>query len=128
MRVLLDTHAFLWWINDDARMSERARYVFSDGNNELLLSAASSWEMALKIRLGNLRVSGDLGPYISTRLAENAMEMLPITLGHTVGVAELPLHHRDPFDRLLVAQALAEELPIVSADPQLARYPVEVLW
>ncbi len=128
MRVLLDTHAFLWWINDDARMSERAREVFSDGDSELMFSVASSWEMAIKMGLGKLTVSGELGSYLSTRLAENAMEVLPISLGHTVGVTELPDHHRDPFDRLLVAQALAEDLLIASADPQIARYPVEVLW
>lgn len=109
-------------------MSERAREVFSDGDSELMFSVASSWEMAIKMGLGKLTVSGELGSYLSTRLAENAMEVLPISLGHTVGVTELPDHHRDPFDRLLVAQALAEDLLIASADPQIARYPVEVLW
>lgn len=128
MRVLLDTHAFLWWINEDTRMSERTTEIFSDGDNELLFSAASSWEMAIKIGLGKLRVSGEFGSYLSRCLAENAMEVLPVSFAHTVGVARLPHHHRDPFDRILVAQALIEEIPIVSADDSISRYPVETIW
>ena len=128
MRVLLDTHAFLWWINDDVRLSEGAREIFSDGDNELLFSVASGWEMAIKVGMGKLTVSGSLGPYISKHLAENAVEVLPINLSHAVGVTELPDHHRDPFDRLLVSQALVEKLPILSTDPQISRYPIETLW
>jgi PIN domain nuclease of toxin-antitoxin system len=128
LRVLLDTHAFLWWINEDVRLSEGAREVFSDGDNELLFSVASGWEMAIKVGLGKLAVSGRLGPYVSARLAENAIEVLPITLSHALGVAELPDHHRDPFDRLLISQAVLERLPILSADPEISRYPVETVW
>lgn len=128
MRVLLDTHAFLWWINDDARLSERAREIFSDGDNDLLFSVASGWEMAIKAGLGRLTVSSNLGPYLLTHLVENAVEVLPISLSHAVGVTELPDHHRDPFDRLLVSQAVVEKLPILSADPEIPRYPVETIW
>lgn len=128
MRVLLDTHAFLWWINADARLSEGAREVFTEGDNELLFSVASGWEMAIKAGLGNLTVSGRLGPYISEQLAENAVEVLPISLSHAVGVSDLPDHHRDPFDRLLVSQAVVEGLPILTADPRISRYPVETIW
>lgn len=128
MRVLLDTHAFLWWINGDVRLSERAREIFSDGDNELLFSVASGWEMAIKAGLGKLTVSGSLGPFIAAHLAENAVEVLPINLSHAVGVTELPDHHRDPFDRLLISQAIVEKLPILSVDPEISRYPTETVW
>lgn len=128
MRVLLDTHAFLWWINEDGRLSEGAREIFADGDNELLFSVASGWEMAIKAGLGKLTVSGDLLPYLSTHISENAIEVLPISLSHAVGVNDLPEHHRDPFDRLLVSQAVVEKLPILTADPEIPRYPVETLW
>lgn len=128
MRVLLDTHVFMWWINEDARLSREAVNVLAAGENELLFSAASGWEMAIKLGLGKLTVNDDLGPYISRHLAENAMVALPVSLSHAVGVTRLPAHHRDPFDRLLVAQAMVEGVPLVSADPQVARYPIDVIW
>ncbi len=128
MRVLLDTHAFLWWINDDARLSEGAQEIFSDGDNELLFSAASGWEMAMKVGLGRMTVTGTLGTYLTTHLAENAIGVLPISVSHAVGVTELPDLHSDPFDRLLVSQAILEKLPILSADPEISRYPVEIIW
>ncbi len=128
MRVLLDTHAFLWWIKDDRRLSGRAREVLADGANELLFSAASGWEIAIKTRLGRLRVSGDLGVYLSKQLSQNSIGVLPVYLSHAIRVADLPEHHRDPFDRLLVAQACVEGLPLVSVDQEVARYPVEIIW
>lgn len=128
MRVLLDTHVFMWWINEDARLSRGAVEVLAEGENELLFSVASGWEMAIKIGVGKLTVNDDLGPYLSRYLVENAIGVLPVTLSHVVGVTSLPTHHHDPFDRLLVAQAIAEEAPLVSADPQFMRYPVEVIW
>ena len=118
----------MWWINDDERLSEAAREVLSDGQRELLFSAASGWEMAIKIGVGKLTVTGPLSSYLSTRLLENTIEVLPVTLSHSVGVAELPNYHRDPFDRLLVAQAIVENLAILTADPLVARYPVETVW
>ena len=126
--MLLDTHAFLWWINDDARLSEAARKTFLDDQNELLFSAASGWEMAIKVGLGKLRVTGPLRSYLSTRLSENAIKVLPVSLRHAAGVAELPNYHRDPFDRLLVAQAVTEDLVILTADPLVTRYPVQTVW
>ena len=128
MRVLLDTHAFLWWIGDDPRLSERAREVFSDGDNDLVFSAASGWEIAIKARLGRLQVPGDLNTYLLRQLTENYTSVLPVHLSHALRVYALPDHHRDPFDRLLVAQAIVEEIPLLSADPRIARYPVEVVW
>lgn len=128
MRVLLDTHAFLWWIGNDPRLSERAREVFSDGDNDLVFSAASGWEIAIKARLGRLQVLGDLNTYLFRQLTENYTSVLPVHLSHALRVHALPDHHRDPFDRLLVAQAIVEEMPLLSADPRIARYPVEVVW
>ena len=128
MRALLDTHAFLWWIGDDPRLSERAREVLSDGDNDLVFSAASGWEIAIKARLGRLHVSGDLNTYLVRQLTENYTSVLPVHLSHALRVHALPDHHRDPFDRLLVAQAIVEEIPLLSADPRIARYPVEVVW
>lgn len=128
MRVLLDTHAFLWWIGDDPRLSERAREVLSDGDNDLVFSAASGWEIAIKARLGRLHVPGDLNTYLFRQLTENYTSVLPVHLSHALRVHALPDHHRDPFDRLLVAQAIVEEIPLLSADPRIARYPVEVVW
>ena len=128
MRVLLDTHAFLWWIGDDPRLSERAREVLSDGDNDLVFSAASGWEIAIKARLGRLHVPGDLNTYLFRQLTENYTSVLPVHLSHALRVHALPDHHRDPFDRLLVAQAIVEEIPLLSADPRIARYPVEIVW
>jgi PIN domain nuclease of toxin-antitoxin system len=128
LRVLLDTHAFLWWIGDDPRLSERAREVLSDGDNDLVFSAASGWEIAIKARLGRLHVPGDLNTYLVRQLTENYTSVLPVHLSHALRVHALPDHHRDPFDRLLVAQAIVEEIPLLSADPRIARYPVEVVW
>lgn len=128
MKVLLDTHAFLWWVRDDRRLSERAREIFADTGNELLFSVVSGWEIAIKSRLGKLRVAGDLDAYLSAHLRDNAMRVLPIYLSHAVRVADLPEHHQDPFDRLLVAQADVEGVPLVSTDPAISRYPVEVVW
>lgn len=128
MRVLLDTHAFLWWIGDDPRLSERAREVLSDGDNDLVFSAASGWEIAIKARLGRLHVPGDLNTYLVRQLTENYTSVLPVHLSHALRVHTLPEHHRDPFDHLLIAQAIVEEIPLLSADPRIARYPVEVVW
>jgi len=128
LRVLLDTHAFLWWVRDDGRLSGRARDALSDAGNELLFSVVSGWEIAIKAQLGKLRASEDVGAYLSGQLSINSMQVLPIYLSHAVRVADLPNHHRDPFDRLLVAQALVEDLPLVSVDPEISRYPVEVIW
>lgn len=128
MRVLLDTHAFLWWIDDDARLSVRARSAIGNPLNECLLSLASAWEMAIKVSLGKLTVGGPIDRFLSEQLAVNAFSVLPIDLRHVARVATLAFHHRDPFDRLLAAQALADGLSIVSADPVFKRYGVKRIW
>ncbi len=128
MRVLLDTHAFLWWITDDASLSPRAREIIGDGNNVLFLSTASAWEIAIKVGLGRLTLPDRLERFIPEQLALNAIDSLPIQLSHALQVYDLPNHHRDPFDRMLVAQSQLEGLPLLSADPRLAQYAIDILW
>jgi len=128
MKALLDTHVFLWWITDDQRLSSRVREIIADGTNEILFSAASGWEIAIKTRLGRLQLPNDPEIFIPEQLELNAIEVLPVQIGHALHVYQLPSHHRDPFDHLLIAQARLEKLPILTADPQISRYPVEVIW
>jgi PIN domain nuclease of toxin-antitoxin system len=128
MNMLLDTHAFLWWIDDNPKLSPRAREIISDAGNMLFLSAASGWEIAIKARLGKLTLPDDLERFIADQLVANTFNSLPIQLSHALHVYTLPAHHRDPFDRILVAQSQLEDMPILTADPQIAQYPVEVIW
>lgn len=128
MRALLDTHTFLWWIVDQPRLSPQVRALLEDGANEFYLSAASGWEIAIKAQLGKIELPDDPAPFIAEQLALNAFVELPVRLNHALHVCKLPFLHRDPFDRLLVAQSQLEDLPILSADPQLARYPARVIW
>lgn len=128
MRLLLDTHAFLWWVSDDAALSRRARSAIADRSNACLVSAASAWEIAIKTSLGKLEIDGEVARFIPEQMAENGFEVLPIELSHVTRVARMPFHHRDPFDRLLAAQALEEGLAMVSADVIFRRYGVTRVW
>ena len=128
MRALLDTHVFLWWVGDDARLSATARQIIGDAANEILLSAASGWEIAIKSRLGRLRVPDNLEQFMSEQMLQNHFTALPIHLSHALGVHRLPPLHRDPFDRILAVQSRLEAMPILTADPLIARYDVETLW
>ncbi len=128
MRALLDTCTFLWWISDDPRLSPHVREVISSGDNELFLSAASGWEMAIKAALGKLSSPGDFKSFILEQLHVNGIDSLPVEMPHALYVSTLPAIHRDPFDRLLIAQAQLENLPILTSDPQISRYDVEIIW
>ena len=128
MKVLLDTHAFLWWIADSARLSVRAHEIISDGDNELYISAVTGWEIAVKARLGRIELPDDPQRFIPDQMRMNAMQGLPVQMSHALQVFALPHYHRDPFDRMLVAQAQIEGLPILTADPQIGLYQVEVIW
>lgn len=128
MKALLDTHAFLWWIMDDKRLSSRARDIFTDGNNELFFSAASRWEIAIKARLGRIKLPGEPAGFIINQLSENFVQSLPVRMNHALYVAALPEIHRDPIDRLLIAQAKLENLSILSADPHMSGYGVQIIW
>ena len=128
MRVLLDTHVFLWWVEDAPALSRRARSAISNPANECLVSLASCWEMAIKLSLGRLRLPGAIERFIPEQLSVNAFRQLEISIRHVARVATLPFHHRDPFDRLLAAQALEEGCPIVSADRSFRAYGVRRIW
>ncbi len=128
MRYLLDTHTFLWWIVDDPRLSPRAVSLIRDSSNEILFSAASAWEIAVKAQLGRITFDDDLAEVIPRQVATNGFRSLAIQCEHAVRVARLPLLHRDPFDRMLVAQAQLERVALLTADPAIARYEVEVVW
>lgn len=128
MKALLDTHTFLWWIANDPQLSQRARQVIEDGATELFLSVASGWEMAIKSRLGKLKLPDDLHSFVAEQVRINALEVLPIEMIHALHVHTLPDHHRDPFDRMLIAQSQIEKLPIVTGDGLIARYAVTVIW
>ncbi len=128
MRVLLDTHVFLWWNLNDSRLSADARRIIADGGNTLYLSAATAWEIAIKAAKGRLELPEPADRYVSSRLTYYHFTPLPIELSHALEVYNLPPHHNDPFDRLLVAQAMLERVPILSADAALAAYEVETIW
>jgi len=128
LKLLLDTHAFLWFVLDDAKLKPAARGLISDPLNRVLLSPASYWEIAIKVSLGKYRLPGDFGSFMDAEIARNNFEILPITLAHASIVATLPLHHGDPFDRMLIAQAIADDLPIASADVSFDAYPVTRYW
>ncbi len=128
MRYLLDTHAFLWWILDDPRLSRRAGAIIRDPDNEVLFSAASAWEIAIKAQLGRITFEDDLAELIPHQVAANGFVSLAVTTDHALQVSALPMLHRDPFDRMLVAQAQREKVALLSADPAVAQYAVETLW
>ena len=126
--MLLDTHAFLWWVSDSPKLSELARETIADERNEPIFSVVSGWEIAIKVGVGKLELPDPPEKFVTGQLSRNDMEVLPLHLGHALRVHALPDHHRDPFDRLLVAQAIVEGIPLLSADPQIDLYPVNIIW
>jgi PIN domain nuclease of toxin-antitoxin system len=128
VRALLDTHTFLWWVLDVPKLSTESRRILSDGDNELLFSSASAYELALMARSGKLTLPDSPETYVPDRLVSNGFTRLPIELAHALRAGSLPWIHQDPFDRLLIAQAQIEGLPILTADPAIARYDVETIW
>lgn len=125
---LMDSHAILWALTDDPRFGSKARELFLDDEAPLLVSAASLWELALEISIGKLSLSRDLGDLADRELAEQGIPVVPIEARHAIAVRGLPFHHRDPFDRLLVATALVDGLTIVSRDPVFDAYGVTRVW
>lgn len=128
MKLLLDTHAFLWWVEGTPSVGRRARAAISNPDNEIFFSIASCWELAIKLSLGRLRFTQKLDRFIAEQLALNGFSLFDLELKHAVRVAGLPFHHRDPFDRLLVAQALEDELAVASADRVFRKYGVTLVW
>jgi PIN domain nuclease of toxin-antitoxin system len=127
MKAILDTHAFLWALAGDARMSRHARDVFA-GSADLFLSIASIWEIVIKVQSGKLNFPRPAGPYVLRRLAENRIKPLAISIDHLLAFERLPMHHRDPFDRMLIAQSIEEDWPIITADPKFKQYPLQIIW
>jgi PIN domain nuclease of toxin-antitoxin system len=128
MRLLLDSHAFLWFVLNDSRLSATAKAKIASPANEILVSPASYWEIAIKVRLGKLALKAPFDPFVADQIAINRFTILHIEPRHAAVLTTLPLHHRDPFDRLLVAQALAEQIEIVSNDPKLDLYGITRIW
>lgn len=128
MNILLDTHTFLWFVNDDPRLSQPARVLIETQETQPFLSAASLWEIAIKISLGKLGLQQSYETFIPEQLAINGISILNIALEHTAALTTLPFHHRDPFDRLIAVQAKIEKLPLISADPAFDAYAITRVW
>lgn len=128
MRLLLDTHAFLWWISNDPRLSPAAFAAIANPRNDCFISLASCWELAIKASLGKISLTKPVERFIPAELAANDFQLLSIEFKHVAKVEALQFHHRDPFDRLLAAQALTEKISLVSADEVFDAYGVKRLW
>ncbi|MBD2778191.1 type II toxin-antitoxin system VapC family toxin [Iningainema tapete] len=128
MKFLLDTQAFLWFVLNDRALSQAARDLIVDPLNDILLSPASYWEIAIKVSIGKYQIPGGFETWIQHQIQVNELEILPIKVAHVAAIVTLPFHHKDPFDRLLVAQALTEKIPIVSVDAVLDNYAVTRYW
>jgi PIN domain nuclease of toxin-antitoxin system len=128
MRILLDTHTFLWWNMEAPQLSPLAREIISNGENEIFLSAASVWEISIKAAKGKLVLPEPPAQYIANRMGLYRFQPLLIELSHSARVYDLPHHHDDPFDRMLIAQSQVEQMPLLSADSEIRKYEVEVIW
>ncbi|HAZ49488.1 MAG TPA: PIN domain nuclease [Cyanobacteria bacterium UBA11369] len=128
MRLLLDTHTFIWFVTDNPKLSDTARGLINYGNNEILISIASIWEMAIKQSTGKLSFGLPFRVFIEQQVSFNRIDILNINLDHIEVVVTLPFHHRDPFDRLIIAQAMVEKIPILSADSIFDAYSIQRLW
>jgi len=128
MRVLLNTHAFLWFVLGGPQLSSNARRHIEDPGNEKLVSPASYWEIAIKISVNKYTLSQPYEAFMQKGIADNGFIILPIEPKHTAVLTSLPFYHRDPFDRLIIAQAMTEQIPVISGDAAFAAYPVTRLW
>ena len=128
MKVLVDTHALLWFLLGDSRLSATAREAIESSSNTRFLSDASVWEISIKQSLGKLKLAEPFESRLVAALERNVFEQLPIARPHLFAVSRLPFHHRDPFDRLIIATAMVENLPIVTQDSQFAAYSIDVIW
>jgi PIN domain nuclease of toxin-antitoxin system len=128
VRYLLDTHTFLWFLTDDKRLSSRAKGIIEDINNVIFLSSASVWELSIKSSIGKIKFFVSLEEIINTAMNVYDFKHLPITIQHSLEVAKLPLYHRDPFDRVLIAQARVENMVLITCDSYMKQYDVNVIW
>lgn len=125
MNYLLDTHAFIWWLEDSKKLSEPARNIISDADNRIFISHASQWEIAIKVAIDRLVFPVER---LDAIVEENGLELLTLTTQHIMQTTKLPMHHRDPFDRLLIAQAQLDSLILLSKDQWFDRYDVKLAW
>jgi PIN domain nuclease of toxin-antitoxin system len=128
VKLLLDTHVFLWWILDDPHLPQHVRGIISDSGNELYFSAASCWEIAIKAGLGRIILPARPEFFVAGQMAHNLILPLPVEANHALHVFSLPDYHRDPFDRMLVAQAQMEGLPVVTSDKMILKYKIKTIW
>lgn len=128
MKVLLDTHTFIWALLQDHRLSPKSKQVLSSDDSELYFSLASLWEIAIKIKLGKLNAVGSSVAYIRDEMEAYGIQLLPIRYEDILQLEALPVHHSDPFDRLLIAQAITESLPILTADEKFGIYQIRTIW
>ena len=128
MKLLLDTHTFIWWDSEPAKLSSQVLALCQNRTNRLLLSVASVWEMPIKLQLGKLKLNLPLAEIIESQQQRNNIEVLSVALAHVLALQNLPLHHKDPFDCLLIAQANVEDVTLVSNDPMFTKYAVKVVW
>ncbi|MCY7321049.1 MAG: type II toxin-antitoxin system VapC family toxin [Phormidesmis sp. CAN_BIN36] len=128
MNVLLDTHAFLWWVIDDSQPSNTTKAMIADPANTVYFSVVSAWEIIIKERTGKLSLPEPLETYIPSRIASNQFISLAVQMQHVLQIATLPGHHRDPFDRLLIAQSQVENIPLLTVDYLISQYSIDVIW
>ena len=126
MRVLLDTHTFLWAISDESRLPSRVRSLIA--SSECCFSVASIWEVIIKVKTKKWALPEPVGPFLTSQLAASSVRLLSISLNHVLRIESLKGHHRDPFDRILIAQSIEEDMPILTVDPLFKKYPVQVMW
>ena len=127
MEFLLDTHALIWFMNADNRLTQSSKLIIQNSENKCYVSIASIWEIAIKISLNKLDLNGQFNE-ISETLTNNSFNFLPITIEHTQKIIDLDFHHRDPFDRLIIAQSIVENMPIITKDKIFLKYNVDVFW
>jgi len=128
MKAVLDTHTFLWWITDQSGLSERVKEILKDKEAQLFISAVTGWEIAIKTQLKRISLPETPPLFIPKQIRKNNFEHLPVTILHTLAVYGLPMIHQDPFDRLLIAQARCEKIPIITKDQLIQQYDVKVIW
>jgi PIN domain nuclease of toxin-antitoxin system len=128
MNLLSDTHAFIWSFSNTKKLSPTAAQAFKNPANQIFVSVASIWEIQIKIGLGKMIFNDTLENIINEQQTVNNIQILPVKLAHALFLENLPLHHKDPFDRLLISQAVVENMTLVTADPEFSKYPVNLLW
>jgi PIN domain nuclease of toxin-antitoxin system len=127
MKLLLDTHILLWFVNDDPQLNDRLKDLIEDPNNTIYLSLASLWEMSIKYNLGKLKFESSYQEFVETEIIQSCLNLLDIKVNHLYVNTHLPLYHKDPFDRLIIAQSIAENIPLISADAIFSQYPATII-